>query len=476
MSDSAPAGTANDTASADLAERVAALEAENARLRSAGDPAPEAERPAGGRWRAFASATCIVVASILVPVSIVTAWARLQLVDEDSFVGTLAPLVDDEAVQDLVITEAMDAITSQVDFAQLTSDVFDGIADLGLGPRAVAALRLLEQPAADGLTSLVDRTLTTIVRSDAFSDVWATTVRGAHRALTVASTSDGGGIVVMTSDGVGIQLGPIVEQVKQRLTDQGVGIAGLIPAVDRTVIIGSGEGLSLVRTVYALAVAVGWWLPVLTLLLFGLGIVLARRRSSAVLGAGVGLAIGGAALGATLTIGATAVAMVAGDLGLSPSALDVIYRRLVESMSQSAWVLALVGAFVALLGWLMGRSRAAAGTRAAVHSLNASARTGLAARGLRTGGFGARLGEHRVLVRTLVAVAAVLWLFALRPLGFGDVVLVVIVATVVAWVLELLQRRSDEAAPIDPSADDDAFTGSIDAPEPPGEAAARSSL
>ena len=108
-------------------------------------------RSRAGWWRAFLSALCIVIATILVPVSIVSAWARVQLVDEDAFVATLAPLVDDPAVQAMIIDESMEAINAQVDFQQITSNVFDGVAALGLPPRAADALQLLEAPAANGL-------------------------------------------------------------------------------------------------------------------------------------------------------------------------------------------------------------------------------------------------------------------------------------------------------------------------------------
>jgi hypothetical protein len=76
--------------------------------------------------------------------------------------------------------------------------------------------------------------------------------------------------------------------------------------------------------------------------------------------------------------------------------------------------------------------------------VNASARRQLAARGLNTGAFGIWLGRQRILVRTLVAVLAVIWLFALRPVSLGDVALVLIVSFGAAWILELLQRRPDE--------------------------------
>jgi hypothetical protein len=436
-----------DTEIDDLQAQLAALRAENAALKSAESQVDEvapAARTRRGWWRSLLSAIVIVIATILVPVSIVAAWARVELVDEDAFVSTLAPLVDDPAVQAMIIDEAMSAITEQVDFTQITSNVFDGIAELGLPPRAADALTLLEAPAANGLENLVESTVTKVVVSDAFSDVWATTTRAAHRALTTAATSDGGGLVVRTPDGVGIQLGVIVERVKQNLTDRGLGVAQLIPAVDRVVIIGEGDNLATIRTAYAVSATMGWWLPVITLALFGLGVLLARRRSSAILGTGLGLAIGAAALATSTTIGSAAIGVVAGNLDLSPAALEVIYGQIVGQMTQTALVLVVLGVVVAVIGWLMGRSRPARGLRAATGGLNASARAQLRSRGLDTGAFGAWLGRHRLLVRVLIAVAAILWLFALRPLSVGDIVLVLVVALLVGWILEALQIRDDE--------------------------------
>ncbi len=435
----------------DLQAELAALRAENEALR-AGAAAPDEEAPAPGRrrgrWRAIVSALLIVIAAILVPVSIVTAWARVQLVDEDAFVATLAPLVDDPAVQDMIIDESMEAINAQVDFQQITSNVFDGIASLGLPPRAADALQLLEAPAANGLESLVTTTVTRVVESDAFSEVWATATRAAHRALVGVATSDGGGLVVRTDEGVGIQLGAVVERVKQNLIDRGLGAAELIPTIDRVIILGEGDNLAAIRTGYAIATALGLWLPVITLALFGLGILIARRRSVAILGTGLGFAIGAGALAVLLALGDTAVGVTAGLLDLSPDALNVIYQQLVGNMTQTALVVTFLGVFIAILGWVMGRSEAARGFRRAIDGMNASARRQLDARGLNTDSFGLWLGKNRILVRTIVAVLAVLWLFALRPLSVGDIVLVAFVAFGGAWILELLQRRPEELEPV----------------------------
>ncbi|GAA5203700.1 hypothetical protein [Microbacterium jejuense] len=443
----ADATTADDTAA--LRARLEALEAENARLRATTDedatPASD-ERLKGSRWRAFFSALCIVLATILVPTSIVGAWARSELVDEETFVATLAPLAQDPHVQNLIISEAMDAVDAKVDFTEITGNVIDGISDLGLGPRAAAALKLLQQPAADGLHNLVETGVTRVVQSDAFADVWTTAVRAAHRALVTTATSDGAGVFVLTDEGLGMKLGPIIEQVKQKLVDSGVGVASLIPAVDKTIIIGDGSAVSTIRTVYAIADVAGWWLPFITIGLFVAGILIARRRPVAVLGTGIALFIGGAALASTFSVGTLVVANAASQLDLSVSALDVIYNALVDDMHRTALIVALLGVLIAVIGWVSGRWKPARRFRGFVSGLNASARAALAARGLDTGRFGVWMGRQRVLVRAIVIVLAVIWLMALRPLSGGDVALVVIVALVVAWVLELLQKRPDDAA------------------------------
>jgi hypothetical protein len=408
---------------------------------------PGGRGPVLPRWRAVVSAVCIVVAGILLPVSIVTAWARVELVDEDAFVQTLGSLADDPAVQAMIIEETTSAVESQVDFDGLTSDVFDGITGLGVPPRAAAALELLEGPASSGLQTLVSQAIASIVESDAFSDLWATATRSAHRALTSAATADGDGIVVRTDDGVGVQIGVIVDRVEQNLTERGIAVAQLIPAVDRVVIIGEGRGVDAIRIGYAITVTLGWWLPVLVLALFGVGILTARRRNTALIGVGVAGGIGAGALAVILSIGSTAVAIGAARSGLSPSALDVIYGRIVDGMTHTAVVLTALGVLLIVLGWVSGRSTSATRLRAGIRAANAAARQRLRSWGLDTGRIGMWLTARRRFVRVTIAAAGTLWLFALRPITLGDVAIVVLLSLGTAWVLELLQRRPpDEAA------------------------------
>ncbi|MFK4835326.1 hypothetical protein ACI3KY_06320 [Microbacterium sp. ZW T2_14] len=436
--------------SAALRARLDALEAENARLRAETlPPAPApTDKPQGSRWRAFLSALCIVIATILVPVSIVASWARVELVDETRFVETFAPLAEDPQVQAMVADQVTVAIEDSLNLETLTNDLFDGIQQLDLPPRALAALDLLRAPAAQGLQNLVDTTVTRLVESDAFADVWETALRASHRSLeAVAAGGTSSGAVVIEANGeVGIQLAPIIEEVKKRLVDRGIGFAESIPVIDKTIVVAQSDALTVVGTVYNLAVAAGWWTPIIALVLFLAGILIARRRSTAVLGTGAGIALGAGVLAIGLGIGGSILALSAPSLGVPAGALAAMYEQVTTAMRDTAVVLTLLGIVIAVIAWMSGRWRGARATRSGVASVNAGVRGALLKRGVDTGRFGTWLHNQRILVRIVLGALAIVWLMLLRPLSVGEVFLVLVVWLVVWWVFELLQRRPEEAA------------------------------
>src|SRR5918994_3721371 len=234
---------------AELEARIAELEAENAALRAGAD-AEEASRAAPTdaaasvaplrerrRWgRTAAAIVLVVVGLLLAPVAVISAWARLELVDTERFVATFAPLADEPAVQDYITEQATAAIGEQVDIPGLTKDVFDGIKSLDLPPRAEDALSLLEAPAAQGLQSLVTQVVDRVVTSEGFADVWAAALRATHTQFVTAVQGDPDAALAVGGDGtISVQLGPIIETVKQRLEERGVGFAAAIPEVDRSI-------------------------------------------------------------------------------------------------------------------------------------------------------------------------------------------------------------------------------------------------
>ena len=274
-----------DLTIAELKAQIADLEARNASL--AAEPIPSRSR---ARWRAAAAVALIVIGSLLVPVAAVATWARNALFDTDAFVATYAPLARDPEVQAYVTDQVVGAIEQQVDIDALVADLMDGIAELVQDrPRVTLALRALQQPAAAGVHSAIDRAISEVVSSEAFASVWESALRASHTALLRALQGDPQAALTITDQGIGLQLGPIVEQVKTNLVNRGFSLAASIPPVDKTIVLVPSTELQNVQLAYRVTVALAAWLPWVALAMLAGGVLLARRRTTALIGRPAGL-------------------------------------------------------------------------------------------------------------------------------------------------------------------------------------------
>lgn len=436
-----------------LRAEIERLQAENARLRTGA-------RPRGrGRWRAVLSVVCLILAGVLVPLSVVGGWTRAQLVDEQRFVDTFAPLAADPQVQGVIIDQVDAAVQEQVDIPALTDALFDGIGSLDLPPAARSALDLLRAPAASGAQSLVKNTIGELVRSDAFSAVWQQALVSTHRAFVAAATGGEADAIAISGAGeIGIQVGPIIASLKSMLTDRGFAIAGMIPEVDATIVVAQADALALIMPIYAAGATVGFLLPWVALVFLLAGILIARDRMLGALGAGITLLTGALVTLLALTVGGTVLQTQGPALGVPAGAAASLWQIITGRMANTAVVLVILGVAVAVIAWLAGSSSPARRVRTVGESVLASARRGLQAKGLYTGAFGAWLSAQRTLVHVgIVVLAVVVLVFA--PLTAG-VVVGVIVGAVLLWLVTALLLRD----PADPAVAAARRDAEVDAP------------
>lgn len=446
-------GSSQDTELEHLKARVRSLEQENSVLR-----APRPRRISG---RSIVAGVMLVIAVLLAPIAVIGTWARIQLVETDQFVATFAPLASDPAVQDFISDQVVEAVEEQLDVEALVGEVFDGIRDLDLAPRAEAALTILETPAAQGISSLIDSVVHDVVASEQFATIWAETLRFTHdRAVAIMQNDpdiaiqlDGGGVL-------SVDLGVVIERVKSELTDRGVGFADLIPVVDRSIPIAQADALVLVRAVYQIAVATGFWLPWLVVAFTFAGILLSRNRARATLRASVGLAVlfglmaVGTVIGRTLFVGSVSPAVVPAD------AANVMYGQITEALQSTAAALALGAVVAAVWAWLSGASRSAATTREIAGNGFSSVRSLWERRGVTTGRLGLAVDRFRGPIVAAAIILAVLILIANRPVTFGAVVAASLSLLGLTLLVELLRRPQDRSDPSpEPVAD-----GALDEP------------
>jgi len=449
----------------ELERRIAELEAENAELlRTREADAGGSLSPRSGRswgW-GLLSVTLILIGMVLAPVAVVASWARAELTDTESFVATFAPLAEEEGVQDFVTDQAMVAITEAIDIPALTSEVVDGIIELGTPPRATAALEALTGPAAAGIRSLIETQIAGFVQSDAFADVWATALRVSHRQLVATMEGDPDAAVTLGANGeIGVQLAPIIEAVKTALVERGIGLAEQIPVVDRTITVATSEAVPTAQLGYGLAVAAGAWLPWVSIGLLAAGVLVARRRSVALIASAAVLALVMVLLLALFAVG-HAVFTTSIAPGVVPGGVSgVLFETVVERMRSTTVAVLTLAVVVALVGWFAGPFEVPRRLRSLATSAADALRDAVERRGVTTGRVGLWLHRQRVLLRVVVAVIASLVIVLVRPLSPPTIVWTLIAALVALALLELAQRPPDTVLVLDKERADAVAAGPV---------------
>ena len=292
--------------------------------------------------------------------------------------------------------------------------------------------------------------------TDAFATVWTQALRISHNQLENVMSNDSGSAVVVGSNGsIGIQLGPIVDQVKAALLAKNVSFASKIPTVDQTITVVQSSNIPQTRSLYHLAVALGNWLPWITLLFLAAGVLVARRKSVALIAAAV-------AFGFVMLLTAIGV-----DIGQTIFIQSVSPSLLPAGVGDALWGAVFDG--MQAVAAASGGARRTAGGRGVVR--RAICDFAQAPRVLRRrNGDGSRIGREtwdhhrcrrsvdlpqRVLLHVLVAVIASALVLFVRPLTVGLVVWTLVIAVIVIVILEVVQRpvtvvpaNSDDDTPV----------------------------
>ncbi|MEE4546085.1 hypothetical protein V2S66_29480 [Streptomyces sp. V4-01] len=397
-------------------------------------------RYAGRRWwRSALSALLITLAAVLTPLSAVAVWVADEMSDTDRYVATVAPLARHPDVQAAVSGRVTDAIMKKVDLDALLSSVKPS-----QRPALESALGTLSGPITSGVRDVVQAVVAKFVASAAFERLWVQLNRQAHTAFTGALTGDSDTAVKVNGDEVVIDLAPVVDQVKQRLVDQGLGVAAHIPRVHTDFVLVKSHDVRRVRTGFRALQLAGNWLPVVTVVLAAAGVLLAARRRRALVTAALAIAAGIVVLG----IGLSLFRIIYLDhlpAKTDERAAGEVYDQLVRFLWATIRMVVALGVVVALGAWLSGRGRWALRVRRAWESAIAGVRE---AAGIRsTGAVGAWVHRHRTLLQWCVAAAAavvlVVWSY---PTGL----VIILIAVVTLAVLAVVEFVDDGRRPPGP--------------------------
>jgi hypothetical protein len=393
-------------------------------------------------WRTPVAALLIVIGCVLAPVSVVAVWTANQVSDTSRYVANVEPLIKDPAIQNALTDKITNEIVTRINVIGLTDQAAAALAQKGL-PRVSALLKSFSGSLASGVQGFVHSRVHKIITGPRMANAWVQVNRVASQALVAVLSgraASGSGAVGVRNGQVTVDLAPLIAVAKQDLVARGLTIAGKIPIVHATFALFPSTNLAKAEQAYRLLNDLKIVLPIVTLLMLGLGVFIARRRRRALIGAGLGFAASMLVLGAGLLIARNLylnAVPAAAPADAAAAAFDILVRFIKTALR----TLLLVGLVVAAGAFFTGPSAAAVRTRSALSSGLGRLRHG------ESGPAGQWTYAHRTALRLgAVALAALIFVFWGQPTA-AVVVTIAILLLVVLGLIELIGRPPAQPNP-----------------------------
>ena len=317
------------------------------------------ERRSGGR--SVAAVICVVLAALLTTPALVAYWGQRTLNDPERYLATVGPLVDSPEVQDAIATKVIDAIEEQVDVEAILNEVFAGV--ITDRPR----LQRLVGPLAGAINGLIEREVRAFVASDTFAEVWVTVNARAQQRLVRILQGDESGAISLQGDQVVLDVGEVIDQVKQRLVARGLTIVQNVPVpdIDKQIVLLDAPQLRQARTIYAFTNPLARWLIFVVAVLYLVAVLLARRRPRMTVIVGVALAANALLMALALSVGRQLFINELADSDFGPAS-SVFYDTLLAYLERSWTVLLWLGLILVVAGWFTGSNAAGTAARSTI--------------------------------------------------------------------------------------------------------------
>jgi len=161
----------------------------------------------------------------------------------------------------------------------------------------------------------------------------------------------------------------------------------------------------------------GIWLPIIAIVLLGIGVVVARDHRRALVGAAVGVAVAMVGLGLALAVFWTIYLHAVPAAVLPHDAAAVLYDTIVAYLRLGLRTILALALVIAGGAFLTGQSVTAARTRQGLAAGIGRLRGGAEHAGWWTGPVGTRVDANKTLLRIAVTLAALALVFWGQPTG-----------------------------------------------------------
>ncbi len=418
------------------AAEVERLRAETARLRSEAAGSTRRRRVS---WRTPVAVVLIVLGCVLAPLSVLGVWGANQVSNTSRYVANIEPLIHNPTIQNALTDKLTVQITNHLNIAGYTDQAAALLVSKGL-PQVGTLLKSFGPSISGAVAGFIHGQIHKIITSPRFAAAWIQVNTVAHEQMVLALSGQGGGAISTSNGQVVIDLAPFINIVKQDLSARGFTLVNSLPPIHPTLALFSSRDLVQAQSLYRLINDLKIILPVLALLLIGLGVYIARGHRRALIGAGLGFAASMLVLALGLAFFRTIYLNSVPSAVLPSDAAAVMFDTFVRFIKEGLRTLLVVGLVVAAGGFFSGPSTTAVHTRSAVKSGLGWIRHGGERAGVSTGPVGRWTYAHRKGLRVgVVALAALLFVFWGRPTALV-VILIAVLLVVVLGLIELIGR------------------------------------
>jgi len=326
---------------AELQHEVEVLEQENETLRHQVETtaAPEAKR---SRGRTIGAWVCIVLACLMAVLSVVTIYARNELLNTDTFVATVGPLAKDAAIQHAVATKVSENLVSQTDIeARIKS---------ALPPRA----GFLANPIEGAVQTATYQITLKLVQSSQFQHLWEAALRDSHQQVDNLLLGNKVGAFQSTNGKVTVNLATVEDAAKKQLAAHGLSVFDKVPTyTGAPLVIFQSDQLAKLQRWIKILDKLALILPVLTILVFAGAVLLAKDRRRGLVHAAAGLAVSMAILLIAANVGRNQY-LSSLKPGQSQPANAAVIDTVDASLLDSIRTVLVLAAIVAIVAFVLG--------------------------------------------------------------------------------------------------------------------------
>jgi hypothetical protein len=327
-----------------------------------GAPGAPPKRHRARRTRQIVSWVLIVLAALLIPISVISAWAVTTVTNTDQYVSTMAPLARNQIVVDHLATRATDALFS-------TKVVQNKVTEV-LPPKA----KPIVTPIVAQLKSYTYTLALKFFESPKFGQLWDALNRHTHDAVVDILTGKQSALTkrLEQNGAIVVNLSPALTNIINQANSRGITVFNPLKAVlgqSKTALgltVVSQQQVAKFSGIFNLVVKLGWAVPIAAVLLGVLAVVVAVKRRRALLRAAVGVGIVTLVILAALALGRHVFVNVSSEHNLDSGVAGVVWDTLLRFLkTELRWML-LATLLVAFGAWVAGPARYAVWIRSTV--------------------------------------------------------------------------------------------------------------